>query len=107
VQLEVWTRLVEALPAGLTVSRAAKIFRRSFQVTRRRLLENGYEPRPERKKRVFPTPEWVLKADWKQPNIDIARKHGMCRERVRQWRLKLHKPKVESRGRFKPSKNGK
>lgn len=36
--------------------------------------------------------------DWSMPNVDIARKMGVSRERVRQLRNNWGKPPVESRG---------
>lgn len=95
--------MIRALPAGLKVEQAARVFRRSYTLTRRRLVANGYAFREARK---YEPPAWALKADWSLPNVDIARKYKLTRERVRQFRKKLKKPKVESRGR-KLNHNGK
>lgn len=97
---EIWSDLIKALPPNLTVEKAARIFRRSITLTRRRLLANGYKLKEARK---YEIPAWAREANWNLPNVDIARKYSISRERVRKFRLKLGKPFVEARGR----RNGK
>lgn len=91
-----WPRLIEALPPNLTVDEVSQIFRRSANLVRRRLREHKYRYRTERKLVI---PEWVAKADWSRSNSEIGAEANKSRERVRQWRNILGKPKVESRGR--------
>lgn len=94
---ELWTRVVKALPTGMTVDQVARLFRRSPALVKRRLAGVGYKVKlPSR--RTYQLPEWVTKADWTMPNVEIAAKFGVSRERVRQFRVKLKKPFVESRG---------
>lgn len=94
---ELWRKLIGALPPNLTVLEVARIFRRSPEVMERRLREAGYVYRVTRRG-VLIAP-WSLEADWRLPNVDIARKFGVTRERVRQVRRKLGLPPVECRGR--------
>jgi hypothetical protein len=104
---ELWSALlkpvVSHLGKRLTVKRVSGILNQPESLVKKRLIENGYVPHTPRKYRI---PDWVLKANWDLPNIAIAQKYKMTRERVRQYRVKLGKPKVESRGR-KPNTNGK
>jgi len=93
---KIWSQMIKALPAGLTAEKAARIFRRSVTLTRRRLKENGYAIKEARK---YEIPAWAAAADWSRPNVDIARKFQLSRERVRQFRKKLGHPIVECRGR--------
>lgn len=93
---ELWAKLIKNLPPNLTAEKAARIFRRSVTLTRRRLIENGYKVKLARKNGL---PEWASKANWRLANIDIARKYNVTRERVRKYRIKLGKPFVEARGR--------
>lgn len=95
-----WATLIRALPEELSVSTVSKIFKRSVITTRRKLIEHGYRFK-HREPREYVMPTWAQKADWKMPNIDIARKFGITKERVRVFRKQLGKPKVESRGRKK------
>jgi len=97
---EIWANLIKHLPPNLTVMQAARIFRRSISLTRNRLSVNGYRVKESKK---YEIPAWAKTADWNRPNIDIARKNGISRERVRKFRKKLGLPLVEARGR----KNGK
>lgn len=92
---ELWTSLIKTLPLNLTAEEAAKIFRRSVTLTRRRLIENGYNIKNARKNKRA---EWISKANWSLANIVIARKFKISRERVRKVRKNLGKPFVESRG---------
>lgn len=41
---------------------------------------------------------WWQTADWTKRNIDIAKKHGITRERARQVRAALGRPKVGRTG---------
>lgn len=100
MKLEVWNRMISALPQGLTVEQAAKVFRRSPRVTRQRLLMAGYSP--SKKRGVENLPARVINADWTLPNVVLARRWGLSRERVRQYRNLLGHPKVECRGKRNP-----
>lgn len=95
---DIWKNLIKSLPPNLTVAKVAQLFRRSITLTRRRLKENGYKAKEKKKYRM---PQWAANADWTQPNIVIARKYGLTRERVRAFRKFLGHPKVECRGRKK------
>lgn len=44
-------------------------------------------------------PAWAKNASWDMPNVDIAKKYGISRERVRVFRKRLGHPPVEARGR--------
>lgn len=72
---------------------------------RQHLKESRYTFKVVRKPRMITTPDWALKANWKEPNIHIAQKFGVSREWVRRWRDSLGKPKVEFRGRKPKSGN--
>jgi len=98
-----WKRLFAALPPNLTLDQACRIFRRSPCVVRRYVKATGY---PLKRRAKYAIPEWAEQADWSRPNIEIAQQFRITRERVRQFRKKLNKPKIESRGR-KPGTNGK
>ena len=93
---EIWATMIKALPPNLTAKQASRIFRRSISLTRIRLTKYGYAFKEARK---YEIPAWAAEADWTLPNIDIARKYNLSRERVRKFRQRLGKPFVEARGR--------
>lgn len=93
---KIWSQMIKAIPAGLTAEKAARIFRRSVTLTRRRLKENGYAIKEAKKHEI---PAWTAEANWTLPNVDIASKFNLTRERVRQVRKRLGYPFVEARGR--------
>jgi hypothetical protein len=92
----IWPNMIAALPHGMTLEQVAMFFRRSENLMRRRLIEAGYVVR---KIRATGVPNWAKSLDWKQPNVDLAEKLGVSRERVRQIRKAMGKPRVEARGR--------
>lgn len=96
-----WKQLIQALPKGKPAEWVASIFRRDPVTVRRILIKHGYELP---KKRKYQLPEWVCRVDWKQTNAEIAKKFKISRERVRQFRKKLGKPKVGGPG--SPGKKG-
>ena len=69
-----------------------------YQQTRLAILRHRY---PYSDGRRFGQAKKLIAAqvNWKLPNVEIARKFGVSRERVRKLREKLCKPFVESRGR--------
>ncbi len=93
---EMWSKMIKTIPAGLTAEKAARIFRRSVTLTRRRLKENGYIVKEVKK---YEVPAWIEEANWRLPNVEIARQHNVSRERVRQVRKKLGYAPVKCRGR--------
>lgn len=95
---EIWTVLLKALPPGMTVEAVSKALGKSEETIRRRGKQVGYKF-SLKERYVYRKPSWVIRANWRMSNIEISREFGMSRERVRQWRLKLGKSKVESRGR--------
>jgi hypothetical protein len=101
---EIWNTLIAALPPDLTPVEVARIFRRSENLTRRRLLAVGYRFKVASS---YEVPDWAREANWNLPNVDIARKFNISRERVRVYRNKLGHPFVEARGRVRHVKKSK
>ena len=94
--------IIKSLPPGLTLAKAAKLLRYSQSSVRRWMEATGYEWAKNEKSLV---PKWAMDIDWSIPNSDLARNLGLSRERIRQVRDLLGKPKVENRGRErKPQK---
>jgi uncharacterized protein YjcR len=77
------------------------MFRRSENLTRRRLLSCNYKFKETLK---YTPPKWAQNASWDLPNVDIANKYGISRERVRVYRKRLGHPLIEARGRRKNEK---
>ena len=88
--------IIKSLPPGLTLSKAAKLLRYSQSSVRRWMEATGYEWATTEKSLV---PKWAKGINWMMTNSDIARQLGFSRERIRQVRDLLGKPKVENRGR--------
>lgn len=94
-----------SLPSGLTISEVGLRLGLSYQRSRDVIRESGYKSRDGRTmaqiaRRVL-DPATV---DWSLSNIEIARKSGVSRERVRAIRERLGKAKVEARGRHRKAR---
>ena len=88
---QLWKAIVPALPPGLTAKDLVKFFHRSRNLVLKRCHQAGYQPTSER---LFCLPAWTRGVDWSQTNIAISRQVGKTRERVRQMRRQLGKPRV-------------
>ena len=95
-----WIKLVNSLPPGLSQLDAARYLSRKGSTVRYWLLKLRYRNRdgrghwPESRRREWRTID-PSAVDWKQPNVAIAAKHGVSRERVRQLRRDLKIRKVK------------
>lgn len=98
-----WRARVAKLPPGLTQYQAAKRLRGKTNAIRIWLLKFGYEfkdgrtlgwskQRRKAQSKILPD-----KVDWTKSNIQIAKTHGVSRERVRQIRERLGLEKVGGR----------
>lgn len=91
---------LKSLPEGLTISEVALRLGLGYQRCRTVIRESRYKSTDGRTmaqiKRRKIDPDSV---DWTLSNIEIARKSGLSRERVRAIRERLGKAKVEARGR--------
>lgn len=100
-----WRKLIQSLPKGLTFREAATRLGQDYNQTR--LAIHRYRYRAVDGRAFSQVARRKIKAgasiNWLLPNIEIARKLGVSRERVRQLRLAAGKPMIESRGR-KPKK---
>jgi hypothetical protein len=92
----IWKDIIASLPKGLTIAQAAKLLRYSETLVRRRMEDVGYKWAVVEKSRV---PPWAKDLNWKLANSELARNLCCSRERIRQIRDLLGKPKVENRGR--------
>lgn len=100
-----WEKRISSLPLGLTVAQAARRLGQKYQAVRLAMIRRNYvamdsrrashrSPKLRAQQLFTPT-----KLEWRKPNVDLARKYGVSRERVRQLRARLGLPKVEARGR--------
>lgn len=95
---EDWRRAIKQLPAGLTANDAAKHIGRGYSSVLFWLRHFGYRYRDgrgsawnHRRKIKASKVKQPSKINWTLPNVKIARKYGISRERARQLR-QIHSP---------------
>ena len=95
-----WQQRISKLPPSLTIGKAARRLRQSYQSTRLHLLRCGYEVVDGRKHGKSSRLD-LKKIDWNLSNIAIARSFLVSKQRVSFLRKQLGINPVESRGRPK------
>lgn len=94
-----WQALIDSLPCNLSPRQAARFLKRPEGTVRYWIAKLGYRFADGRRKW---SDERLCKArtfnyadiDWGMRDCQLAKKHGVTRERIRQIRVLLNKPKV-------------
>lgn len=98
-----WQSVLEQLPPNLSQAEAARFLGLKHTTVRRWLILLGYQFKDGRasswtiRRRRSQMKFIAERADWSLPNIVIAKKFKVSRERVRQVRAELGKKKVNGR----------
>lgn len=98
-----WERLISSLPPNLSQIAAAKYLGQKATTTRYWMVKLGYKFNDgrsncwptKRRKKITRLP--VNRVDWDLPNVVIAKRFNVSRERVRQVRDELQLPKIGGR----------
>ncbi len=96
-----WKKLIRTIPRRSTYEEAAALLGQSYHMTRYWMIRFGKKARRKNNGLRPETRRLCKKADWSKSNIVIAAEFGVTRERIRQIRERIGKPKVEARGRRK------
>lgn len=94
-----WRNEIDRMPDGLTLAQAAKRLEKAYVYTSIQLRKHGYKVRDTRggfhgKKKL--TPDKIKNIDWSRRDADLGRKYRVSRERMRQVRKSVGKPRKAS-----------
>jgi hypothetical protein len=100
-----WKSFFDTLNPGLTLTEIARRLGKPHSTIRSAALRARYAFTDGRRYGQQPNRRFVPEdADWSRSNVELSRKYGVSRERIRFLRTELGHPKVGKRG-PKPKKD--